>query len=283
MASTSIPTTVAAPKKRARGLTIAMRALSNSKIILSYGAFYAFFIAVVIGFLYPSISSINMNAYLTSSAVAGLLGAKLTNANSYSALAALELYSSFYVLIWGGIIAYIAGSTLPASIENGTLDLALARPISRTRYYLEVWLGATIGAVILSATTFLAVWVSTLFVKNAGIDWTWLIIAQSLELAAMFLAGGIGVLFGSFINASRAAGGAAIGILALFYLMNTLGGLSDNLSWMLKIEPIYYIQGIQALATHTITGWYPLVPVIGGLICGIAGLVIFNKRDLPTV
>lgn len=283
MATVSIPTTIPAPKKRARGLTIAMRALSNSKIILAYGVFYAFFIAVVIGILYPSISSINLNAYLTSNAVAGLLGAKLSNANSYSALAALELYSSLYALIWGGIIAYIAGSTLPAAIENGTLDLALARPISRTRYYLETWLSAAIGAVILSIATFVAVWFSTLFVKNAGIDWKWLVIAQSLELAAMFLASGIGVLFGSFMNASRAAGGAAIGILALFYLMNTLGGLSNNLSWMLKIEPIYYTQGIQALATHSITGWYPLVLVIGGLVCGLVGLVIFNKRDLPTV
>jgi hypothetical protein len=283
MVSSSIPTTVAAPKKRARGLAIAMRALSNSKIILAYGTFYAFFIAVVIGILYPSISSINMNAYLTSNAVAGLLGARLTNANNYSALAALELYSSFYALIWGGIIAYIAGSTLPAAIENGTLDLALSRPVNRTRYYLEVWLSATIGAVILSVATFLAVWVSTLFVKNANIDWTWLIIAQSIELAAMFLAGGIGVLFGSFINASRASGGAAIGVLALFYLMNTLGGLSNNLSWMLKIEPLYYTQGVQALAEHDITGWYPLVLIGGGLVCGIAGLIIFNKRDLPTV
>ena len=279
----TISTTLAMPKKRVRGLAIATRALSNSKIILAYGVFYAFFIAVVIGILYPSISSINLNAYLTSNAVAGLLGAKLSNANSFAALTALELYSSLYALIWGGIIAYIAGSTLPAAIENGTLDLALARPVSRTRYYLEIWLSAVTGAVILSIATFAAVWVSTLFVKNANIDWTWLIIAQSLELAAMFLAAGIGVLFGSFINASRAAGGAAIGILALFYLMNTLGGLSNNLSWMLKIEPIYYTQGIQALATHDITGWYPLVLIIAGLICGIAGLIIFNKRDLPTV
>jgi len=283
MTTVSIPTTVPAPKKRARGLTIAMRALSNSKIILSYGAFYAFFIAIVIGILYPSISSINLNAYLTSNAVAGLLGAKLSNANSFSALAALELYSSLYALIWGGIIAYIAGSTVPAAIENGMLDLALARPITRTRYYLEAWMSAAIGALILSIATFVAVWLSTLFVKNAGIDWKWLVIAQSLELAAMFLASGIGMLFGSFINASRAAGGAAIGILALFYLMNTLGGLSNNLSWMLKIEPIYYTQGIQALATHSITAWYPLVLVIGGLLCGLVGLVIFNKRDLPTV
>lgn len=283
MATTSISSTIAAPKKRSRGLAITMRALSNSKIVLSYGAFYAFFIAVVIGFIYPSIKSINMNAYLTSNAVAGLLGAKLSNANNYSALVALELYSSFYALIWGGIIAYIAGSTLPAGIENGTLDLALSRPISRTRYYLEVWLAAVIGAIILSVVTFVAVWVSTLFVQNAGIDWTWLIIAELIELAAMFLAAGIGVLFGSFMNASRASGGAAIGILALFYLMNTLGGLSNNLSWMLKIEPMYYTQGIQALAEHHITGWYPLVLIAGGLACGIVGLAIFNKRDLPTV
>jgi ABC-type transport system involved in multi-copper enzyme maturation permease subunit len=98
----------------------------------------------------------------------------------------------------------------------------------------------------------------------------------------MFLASGIGMLFGSFMNSSRAAGGAAFGIIALFYLMNTAGTLSDKLTWMLKIEPLYYTQGIQALAEHAITGWYPIVLIIGGLICGIAGLMIFNRRDLPT-
>ena len=64
--------------------------------------------------------------------------------------------------------------------------------------------------------------------------------------------------------------------------MNTLGSLSDKLSWMLKIEPIYYTQGLQALAEHSITNWYPWVLVVAGLVCGIVGLVIFNRRDLPT-
>ena len=283
MATTSISKSIAAPKKRARGLTIAFVALGNDKVILAAGVFYALFIAVIVGILYPSIGSINLNGYLTSNAVAGLLGAKLSSANSFQALMALEMYSSLYALIWGGIIAYIAGASLPATIENGTLDLALARPISRRRYYLEMWLSAALGAIILSVATAGSVWLSSLFVQNANIDLNWLIIAQLIELAFMFMASGIGVLFGSFMNASRAAGGAAIGILALFYLMNTLGGLSNNLSWMLKIEPLYYTQSILALATHNITGWYPLVLVIAGLVCGIAGLVIFNKRDLPTV
>ena len=281
MATTSISKSIAAPEKRARGLVITRVSFFNAKTLLGAGAFYILFIALVIGFLYPAMSQLNFAAYMTSNAVSGLIGAKLTNA-SFSSILAVELYSSLYALIWGGIIAFMAGAALPATFENGTLDLALARPISRTRYYLEMWLSAVLGAIFLSLAATISVWLATLAVKNPGIDWGWLAIAELVELALMFLASGIGMLFGSFMNGSRAAGGAALGIIALFYLMNTLGSLTDKLTWMLKIQPLYYVQGIQALAEHSITGWYPLVPVIGGLVCGIAGLLIFNRRDLPT-
>lgn len=281
MAAASISKTIAAPKKRARGLIITRVSFLNARTLLGAGAFYILFIALVIGFLYPAMSQLNFSAYLTSNAIGGLIGAQIKTFN-FSSLLAVELYSSLYALIWGGIIAFMAGSSLPTTIENGTIDLALSRPISRTRYYLEHWLSAVLGAIFLSLAATLSVWLATLVVKNPGIDWGWLAIAELIELALMFLASGIGMLFASFMNGSRAAGGAALGIIALFYLMNTLGSLSDKLTWMLKIQPLYYVQGIQALAEHSVTGWYPLVPVIGGLVCGIAGLLIFNRRDLPT-
>src|SRR5579884_669929 len=118
MATTTISRNIAVPKKRARGLTITLVALGNDKVILSAGVFYAIFVAVVVGILYPSLQQINFNAYVTSSAAAGLLGAKLSNANSFQALMALEMYSSLYALIWGGIVAYIGGACLPATYEN---------------------------------------------------------------------------------------------------------------------------------------------------------------------
>ena len=282
MATTSITKNIAAPKKRAHGLIITGVSFANSRTLLSAGAFYIFFIALVVGFLYPSLASLNLNGYLTSNAVTSIVGAHVKDASSFSAFLGIELYSSLYALIWGGIIAYMAGSSLPATIENGTIDLALSRPVSRTRYYLELWLSAVLGALFLSLTTALSVWIAALFVHNANINWQWLAIAELIELAFMFLASGIGMFFASFMNASRAAGGAAIGIIALAYLMNTLGSLSDKLNWMLKAEPIYYTQGIQALAEHSITNWYPAVLVGAGLVCGIVGLLIFNKRDLPT-
>lgn len=282
MATTSITKTIPAPKKRSEGLAITFRALATAKTPLGAGAFYALFVALIVGLIYPVLSSINFNAYLTSNAVAGLVGAKLQNANSFAALMALELYGSFYGLLFGGIIAYIAGSALPATIENGTIDLALSRPISRTRYYLELWLSAILSGLIMAVLTAFAVWLSTLFVSNANIDWGWLVITQLIEFAFFFMATGIGMLFGSFMNASRAAGGAAVGIIGLAYLMNTTGNLADKLNWMLKIEPFYYTQGVQALAEHNIIGWYPWVLVIAGLVCGVVGLVVFQKRDLPT-
>ena len=269
------------PQKRAQGLTITSLALWNSKTLLSAGIFYAMFIALVVGLLYPALKSLNFNSYLTSSAVASLVGVRLKNASTFSALMSIELYGSFYGLIFGGILAYIGGSLLPTTAENGTLDLVLARPVSRTRYYLEMWFSTLIGAFIVSALTVVAVWLSTLFVKDANVDWNWLIIAQSIALAFLWFSASMGMLFGSFLNGSRAAGGAAVGIIFLGYLMNTLGGLSDKLNWMLKAEPYYYMQSAQAFAEHDFTHWYPWILVGAGLVCGIVGLLIFNRRDLP--
>ena len=285
MATTTTTTTStisAAPKKRSEGLAITARALMTAKTLLGAGAFYALFIALVVGLLYPTLSSLNMSAYLTSNVVAGLVGAKLQHANSFIAFLALELYGTFYGLLFGGIVAYIAGAALPATFENGTLDLVLSRPIRRTRYYLELWLSANLAGLIMSLLTVFAVWLSTLFVSNANLSWQWLIITQAIETAFFFMATGFGMLFGSFMNASRAAGGAAVGIIFLAYLLNTLGSLADKLNWMLYIEPFHYTQGIQALVEHDITGWYPWVLVGAGLVCGVAGLLIFQRRDLPT-
>ena len=285
MVTTSVPSTLPplpAPKKRMRGLPIAMRTLANAKTLLSASIFYAMFIALVVGLVYPGMKQLNFNAYLTSPTVESLVGASLPTVSSFVAILGLELYGAFYGVIFGGIIAYMAGAALPATIENGTLDLALSRPISRTHYYVELWLSGLFASLLTSVATIFAVWLSTLFVKDAQINWTWLTITQLIEFAFLVFAVGVGMLFGSFMSASRSAGGAAVGIIGLGYVMNMLGTLSNQLNWLLKIEPYYYTPGVQALVQHDFTRWHPWVLVGVGLLCGLVGLVIFNRRDLPT-
>jgi len=283
MATTTISKNIPVPKKRSHGFTIMTRTILNSKTPLAAGCFYGLLFVILLAAIYPAISQAHINGYLESSIISGIAGGHINNFAGFTAFLGIEIYSSIYGLLFGGIIAYIGGAAIPATIENGTLDLALSRPISRTRYYLECWVATLICGVIIGLLIVLGVWIDTFIIKDAGINWQWLWITQFVQWAFLFFAAGLGMLLGSFINASRAAGGAAVGIVVLGYLMNTFGLLTDKLNWLLKIEPFYYAPGIDPLVNHQLTWWYPWVLVVAGLILGIAGLVAFNRRDFPAV
>ena len=283
--ATTMTTVKSAPvaKKRAQGLSVTMRAITNSSTPLSIACFYGLFILLILAPIYPVMAQANFQAIMSSGIFAAMLGGHLSKIFNFSALLAVEVFSSIYGLLFGGFVAWIGGAVLPVTIEDGTLDLALSRPIRRTRYYLESWLAVLIGTVIISLMLALGVWIDTFIVSNSGVDWPWMWLTLLVQWAFLFFAAGLGMLCGSFINASRAAGGTAVGIVVLGYLINTFGGLSDQFQWALKISPFYYAPAIDPLINHHLTWWYPLVLVAIGLVCGIMGLVVFNRRDLPTV
>lgn len=287
MATTPVSQSILAPKKRAEALAISTYTLSKGTTLLASIVGYNLLIAVLLIALYPVMTQYNIEAllssYLANNLMSGMLGTHITHISGFAAFLGIYFYSAFNGILFGGILAYIGGAALPLNIENGMLDLALSRPISRTRYYLETWFGILLSCLIAALFTIAFAWLTTLFVSNPGVDWTWLWITQWVQFCLFFLAASIGMLVGSLVNASRAAAGAAVGILALGYLFNTFGAISDKLSWLLKLSPFYYAPSIDPLVLHQLTWWYPWVLVIAGLVCGIAGLLIFNRRDFPTV
>src|SRR5205807_9834357 len=112
MAITSMTKSIPMPRKRTRGLTIMIRSIINAKTPLAMGCFYGVLIALLLAALYPSISNVNLGAYLSSSVISGLIGGRITNFSGFTTFLGLELYSSFYGLLFRGIMAYIGGSTL---------------------------------------------------------------------------------------------------------------------------------------------------------------------------
>ncbi|HXL38173.1 MAG TPA: hypothetical protein VN954_13355, partial [Ktedonobacteraceae bacterium] len=158
MATTTISKNIPVPKKRAQGLTVMVRTIINARTPLVAGCFYGVLFALLLAFLYPSITQANLGTYLSSGLISGIVGGHIAHFSGFTAFLGLEIYSSFYGLLFGGILAWIGGAALPLTIENGTIDLALSRPISRTRYYLESWLGAIICGAIIGLLIVFAIW-----------------------------------------------------------------------------------------------------------------------------
>src|SRR2546430_439507 len=150
MATTTIAKNIPVAKKRARGLSVAAQALTNSSTPLSIACFYGLLILLILAPIYPVMAQANFQAIMNSGLMSAVLGGHLPSSFSFSTLLAVEVFSSIYGLLFGGFVAWMGGGALPITIENGTLDLALSRPISRTRYYLESWFAVLIGAVVIS-------------------------------------------------------------------------------------------------------------------------------------
>jgi ABC-2 type transport system permease protein len=274
----------AAVKPRARGLPVLTATLGESRSLLGAACGYIVIIGLLVGLLLPAFKTLQLQVYLTGT-LGALVGGATLNPKTplFAVYLAFELYGSFFLLLFGGVLAYTAGSSIARNIEDGTIDLTLARPISRTRFYLEKWVAMLAGALLIIATSFLVGWLATLIFPNASLDWHWFALANVDIAALLFLVVGLGLFVSALMSTGRAAGGAATLVVVFWYLCQTFGTAGDRLSFLKYLGPYYYAPSSQVItAEQWIDPWKLLVPVAVGLILALAGLVYFQRRDITT-
>jgi len=273
---------ISGPKPRARGLPVLTATLYESRSLLGAACGYILIIGLLVGLLLPAFKTLNIQAYLTGS-VAALIGGSALGAHTplFAVYMALELYGSFFMLLFGGVLAYAAGASIARNIEDGTIDITLARPISRARLYLEKWVAMLLGSAIILATSMLTAWVCTLVFTNATLHWRWFLLANLDVAVILFLVASMGLLVSATMSRGRAAGGVATLVVVFWYLCQTFGTAGDRLSFLKYLGPYFYAPSAQVITAEQWTDpWKLLVPVAAGLILGVAGLVYFQRRDI---
>jgi ABC-2 type transport system permease protein len=280
--SATLPPRATVARPRARGFPVLAATLHESQSLLGAACGYILIIGLLVGLLLPAFQTLRIETYLTGSIGALIGGARLSPKTPlFAAYLALELYGSFFMLLFGGVLAYTAGASIARNIEDGTIDLTLARPISRTRFYLEKWAAMLAGIVIIIATSLLTAWLCTLIFPNATLHWRWFVLANVDIAAMLFLVVGLGLLVSTVMSAGRAAGGVATLVVVLWYLCQTFGTAGDRLSFLKYLGPYYYAPSAEVITAEQWNDpWKLLVLVAVGLILGIAGLVYFQRRDI---
>jgi len=77
---------------------------------------------------------------------------------SYIGFLNLELYSIFFVLILGIIIAFISATIISKEIESKTIDLLMSNPVSRKQIIIERFLGLIPMIIIINFFTMFVVY-----------------------------------------------------------------------------------------------------------------------------
>src|SRR5207245_34006 len=92
--------------------------------------------------------------------------------------------------------------------------------------------------------------------------------------------GGYSVLFSSLTSTRGRAAGLAAGLTVLFYIAWVMAGLSSTWSWLKHISIFTAYQPQSALETGIVPGLGTGVLFAIGVVCAVAAIVIFQRRDV---
>jgi ABC-2 type transport system permease protein len=193
----------------------------------------------------------------------------------------LSLALFAYLPLILGVFALVAGSgLLAADEENGTLDLVLAHPVSRTSLFLgrlAAFTVATIAILALSWLGFLVAMTWSSLDVSAG--------AMALPfvslLAVLFFFGGLALLLSMTLPSRRLAAMTTGMVLLASFFLTTLARLDKSLEPLARISPLNYYQSGDAV--EGLNGAW-----LAGLL-GVAGVFValawwcFERRDIRVV
>lgn len=199
-----------------------------------------------------------------------------TNLASPEGYLTLEFFSYMSLII--GIFAILGGSGLLASDEeNGTLDLVMAHPISRSGLFLGRLIAFLIAIVAILATN----WLGFIVAMNwSTLDIGWGEMAGPfLSLFAILVLFGSLALFLSMVLPSRRSAAMISGVLMVAsFFITSLSRLDESLQDIARFSPMNYYQSGEAISGLNNEWFFALLAA--AMVFAIISWWLFQRRDI---
>ena len=180
--------------------------------------------------------------------------------------------------IGGALFAALLGiSALSREEKDGTAELLLTHPLSRTEVVTQKLIAILIQIVILNAVVFLLT-IGSIAVIGEAIPWKEIGLLHlaffllQLEIAA--------VCYGISACIWRGGMGIGLGLAIALYFMNIIANLTDKAEFLKYITPFGYADGATVLSRVSLDG----VRIAVGMAFAAAGIVLaywkYNRKDI---
>ncbi len=239
---------------------------------------------VLIGLFYSSIyPSVGANEQLSNAFdnASGAIQAFIVSGEFFSTPDGF-IHAEFFSLTMPLIICILAitiGSGILAKEEESTtIELLLARPVSRTKLLIEKFAGMITVILALTFCVWFGLFVGSLLVSKFAITLSLMAIAVA-NLGLLSLAFGSIALMMTAIHRSRGLAAAISGVFFLFSYI--VGTFSEQVSWLKNLEPLslfHYFDTIDILQHNAhFRNFFVLTAII--FVCVAVSLFAFNHRD----
>jgi len=236
---------------------------------------------ILIGMTSTSGESNPFAALMENPAYAGLTGGRDINMMEVKGFISMEFFSWWWIIA-GAFIAYMAVSTIASDFEGKRMDLIFSTPISRRRYIIEKFLAMAFISLlmVLVAAGGLSGGIETIGESSEfPSDIVFMAVIGCLPVLTLFAS--IGIFTSVLFKKIKIGIGITLTFIFGSFFAYAFGSLSEDLSWMKSISFMNYWDYNAVI----FDGEFKILPFIGLFIATIIFVIlsayIFEKRDIP--
>jgi len=198
---------------------------------------------------------------------------------SFSAFLAIEHFSLVWPIILIILVITYASSAIAGEIEQGTIEILLSQPLSRTRLYLAKYLaGLIMVALFIILTNFSIIPLAQAY--NLKIDLHNLFILSLLGLIFGLAIYGLAFLFSSIFSNRSHPTFLTTGIILVMYVLNLVATLKESTENLKYFSYFYYFDYTKALLDGQIDTLAIWVLAGSVVVFFLTGWIYFLKRDI---
>ncbi|WP_440007342.1 ABC transporter permease [Halomicrococcus sp. SG-WS-1] len=232
--------------------------------------------------LFPSIESagIDLDAYIESlpEETRRAFVGNVTTITTIDGYMASQFYQLTWLLVLGVYYAYAAASSVASEVENGTLELVLAHPVSRSRLVVGKFFALVPSMVAVNVFSYVAVYVGVDYIGEY-IDPVDLFALHAYSMGYLLACASVGMVASVVFDSARRAQTAAIGSVFGMYLVDSLTFDTDY-EWVGDVAFTRYYD-VGAILTEGEVAWSDLAVLVAGtVLLLVASAELFERTDV---
>jgi len=252
----------------------------TSLLWYSFGlALYGWFIVAFFPLIEDNLQYMEIFETVFTDEMMAIFGAAGLNFGTLGGFLTVEYLGLIWVFIVAAAVITFAAGALGGAVEDGTMELTLAQPVSRTQVALTRYLALAAYSGALNLVT-----VATIYLPGLlhGVD---------VPLDGMALLFAIGwvltMAIGGFayaVSALSSGGGRTIavslGVLAAMWLADVLGNISERFEWLSEFTLFNYWKPDIVIDDLTVAGETWAIFGIAAVIFFVVAIWAFRRRDV---
>ncbi len=191
----------------------------------------------------------------------------------------IEYLSLMWVLIVGAAVIIFAAGELAGAVEDGTMEVTLAQPVSRVKVALTRYLAMAAYAVALCLVTTLSLYL-TGFIHGVDVPPDAMALLFVVSLVVALAIGGLAFMISAMTTGGGHTIGVSFGVMVAMYLADLLGNLNSDYAWLSKLSLFHYWEPHRIVDDLEVAPSTWLVFAVAAVAFFAAGMYAFQKRDV---